>query len=152
MKKSALALTVSAALVLSACGNTTGDRAASGAGIGAAAGAVVGAVTGLSLLEGVLIGAAAGGLTGAFTDSDTINLGNPVWATDTRPANSTAVGRVQAGLQQLGYNPGPIDGRQGSRTTSAIRSYQRDNGLLQDGRASVELARHIDNRINYQRR
>ncbi len=147
MTRYAMALGLSATLLLSACGSSTGDRAASGAGIGAAAGTVVGAVTGLSLLQGALIGAVAGGLTGGLTSEDTINLGDPVWASDSRPANNSAVARVQAGLTDLGYNPGPIDGVQGSNTTNAIKAYQRDNGLLQDGRASYELAGHIDNQL-----
>ena len=67
------------ALLLSACGSSTGDRGLSGAGIGAAAGTAVGAVTGLGIIEGALIGAGAGGLTGALTDEDTINLGKPWW-------------------------------------------------------------------------
>lgn len=137
----------SAALLVSGCGTTTGDRGLSGAGIGAGAGAVVGAVTGLSILEGVALGAVAGGLAGALTDADLINLGDPIWAKNDRPANDAAVVRVQAGLQKLGYNPGPIDGVKGAQTTSAIRAYQRDNGLLVDGRASYELASHIDQRL-----
>ncbi|WP_420349898.1 YMGG-like glycine zipper-containing protein [Pelagibius sp.] len=72
-------LMTAAALALSACGSSTGDRGLSGAGIGAGAGAVVGAVTGLTIVEGALIGAAAGGLTGALTDEDTIDLGKPFW-------------------------------------------------------------------------
>ena len=147
MIRSASALLLSATLVLSACGSSTGDRAASGAGIGAGTGAIVGAVTGLSILEGVLIGAAAGGLTGALTDDDVINLGDPIWASDEQPANASAVTRVQAGLTRLDYDPGPIDGKQGAQTTAAIKAYQRDNGLLQDGRASVELAGHIDQKL-----
>lgn len=147
MKRFALALVMSASLVLTACGSSTGDRAASGAGIGAGAGAVVGAVTGLSILQGVLIGAAAGGLTGALTDEDFLNLGDPIWASKDKPANASAVARVQAGLVKLGYDPGPIDGVQGTQTTSAIKAYQRDNGLAQDGRATVELASHIERKI-----
>ena len=134
-------------LGLGACGSSTGDRAASGAGIGAGAGAVVGAVTGLSLLEGVLIGAAAGGLIGGLTDEEVINLGDPIWASEDRSANKSAVMRVQAGLTDLGYNPGPIDGVMGSQTRSAIRSYQRDHGLLVDGRPTRELAQHIEGQL-----
>lgn len=130
--------------MLSGCGQTVGDRGLSGAGIGAGAGAIVGAVTGLSILEGVAIGAVAGGLTGALTDAEFFNLGDPIWATSSRSANNAATARVQAGLAELGYNPGPVDGVNGSRTTNAIRAYQRDNGLLVDGRASRELAEHID--------
>ena len=147
MPRSTLALFLCATLVLSACGSSTGDRAASGAGIGAGAGAVVGAVTGLSILQGVLLGAAAGGLTGALTDADFINLGDPIWASKDKPANASAVARVQAGLAKLGYDPGPIDGVQGSVTTAAIKAYQRDNGLQEDGRATLDLATHIERKI-----
>ncbi|MEO3431110.1 peptidoglycan-binding domain-containing protein [Pelagibius sp. CAU 1746] len=147
MKRSAPALALIASLLLTACGSSTGDRAASGAGIGAGVGAVVGAVTGLSILQGVLLGAAAGGLTGALTDEDVINLGDPIWASDDQPANSSAVARVQAGLAKLGYDPGPIDGVQGAKTTAAIKAYQRDNGLTVDGLASQQLASHMENKI-----
>lgn len=147
MTRYAIVTAASAALLLSACGTDQRDRTISGAGIGAGAGTVVGAVTGLSLLEGALLGAAAGGLTGALTDADVINLGDPIWAKKDRPANRAATIRVQAGLSKLGYNPGPVDGIQGQQTTQAIRAYQRDNGLLVDGRASYELASHIDRRL-----
>ncbi|MEX0921578.1 MAG: peptidoglycan-binding domain-containing protein [Rhodovibrionaceae bacterium] len=138
-------------LVLSACGRNTGDRAASGAGIGAGVGAVVGMATGLTVLEGVLIGAAAGGLAGGLTDEETINLGDPIWATDEHEANDAAIARVQAGLYELGYDPGPVDGVKGAQTTNAIRAYQRNHGLLVDGRASLELAQHIDREIQMAR-
>ena len=52
---------------LAACGQTTGERALSGAGLGAAAGAGVGALTGTSVLGGAAIGGVAGGATGALT-------------------------------------------------------------------------------------
>lgn len=147
MMRKTLAMTVCSAFLLSACGQSVGDRGLSGAGIGAGAGAIVGAVTGLSILEGVALGAVAGGLAGALTDADLINLGDPIWATKEQKANKAATARVQAGLAKLGYNPGPIDGVKGGRTTSAIRNYQRDNGLLVDGRASYELAQHIDRKL-----
>lgn len=142
-----IAVAAGAAFLISGCGTTTGDRGLSGAGIGAGAGAVVGAVTGLSILEGVALGAIAGGLAGALTDADFINLGDPIWATEKRSANRSATLRVQAGLQKLGYNPGPIDGIKGRRTTEAIRAYQRDHGLRVDGLATYELAQHIENRL-----
>ena len=132
---------------LGACGSSTGDRAASGAGIGATAGAVVGAVTGLSILQGVVIGGLAGGVVGGVTDESQIDLGDPIWADDNQPANSAAVGRVQAGLAQLGYSPGPADGIMGSQTQSAIETYQRDHGLLVDGQATAQLAQHIEGRL-----
>jgi len=133
--------------LLAACGSSTGDRAASGAGIGATAGAVVGAVTGMSILEGVVIGGVAGGVVGGVTDESQIDLGEPIWADNDQPANSSAVSRIQSGLTQLGYNPGPVDGVMGSKTRSAIEAYQRDHGLLVDGRPSAELARHIEGEL-----
>lgn len=141
-------LCVALAVVLSACGSSEGDRAASGAGIGAAGGAVVGAVTGLSIVEGALIGAAVGGATGYLTDEETIDLGDPVWEDDD-PAGgqSGTVTRVQGGLAQLGYHPGPVDGVMGPQTAEAIRDYQRDHGLLIDGRPTAQLADHIEQRI-----
>ncbi len=147
MHRSIAALVFGLGLFVSACGSSTGDRTLSGAGIGAAAGTIVGAVTGLSLLEGALIGAAAGGLTGALTTEDAVNLGDPIWASDSGDANGTAVSQIQAGLTELGYNPGPIDGAIGSQTSAAIRAYQRDNKLLVDGRPTYQLAQHIDNQL-----
>lgn len=135
-------------LLLAACGTNTGDRAASGAGIGAGVGAAVGAVTGLSILQGVVLGAAAGGLTGGLTDASTINLGDPIWATDSRDANAAAVSRVQAALSRLGYDPGPVDGVYGPKTEQAIRLYQRNHGLREDGRATASLAQHMEGQLS----
>ena len=147
MYRSIAALVFGLSLFVSACGSSTGDRTLSGAGIGAGIGTIVGAVTGLSLLEGALIGAAAGGLTGALTTEDAINLGDPIWASDSGQANGTAVSQIQAGLTELGYEPGPIDGTMGSQTSTAIRAYQRDNKLLVDGRPTYQLAQHIDGQL-----
>ncbi|MEL6980118.1 MAG: peptidoglycan-binding domain-containing protein [Pseudomonadota bacterium] len=147
MMRGMVVLAAGAALMVSGCGQTVGDRGLSGAGIGAGAGAVVGAVTGLSILEGVALGAVAGGLAGALTDSEFLNLGDPIWATNSQDANQAATARIQAGLSRLGYNPGPVDGVKGARTSRAIRAYQRDNALLVDGRATFELAEHIDGQL-----
>lgn len=147
MHRSIAALVFGLGLFVTACGSSTGDRTLSGAGIGAAAGTIIGAVTGLSLLEGALIGAAAGGLTGALTSEDTVNLGDPIWASNTAQANGAAVSQIQAGLTELGYDPGPIDGAMGSQTATAIRAYQRDNKLLVDGRPTYQLAQHIEGQL-----
>lgn len=68
-----LAVTVLAVL-LAACGHTTGDRALSGAGVGAALGAGAAAVTGGAVGTGALIGAGVGAATGAATNEDQIDL------------------------------------------------------------------------------
>lgn len=66
-------------LTLTACGESTGDRAMSGGAIGAGVGAAAGAVTGTSVMGGAILGGAAGAATGAATDEDQIDLGDPAW-------------------------------------------------------------------------
>lgn len=174
-KRALFVLAVGATLVLSACGDTTEDRAASGAGIGAAGGAVVGAVTGIGPVGGALIGAAVGGAAGALTDSSQVNLGKPAWRSGSPSGSSaasppppppsggtqtasiapattsydpTTVRNIQAGLQRLGYDPGPADGNFGPRTDTAIRRYQQDNNMPVDGAPTVSLWEQIRGRIN----
>jgi len=65
--------------MVAACGETTGDRAISGAGLGAATGAAAGALTGGSVGTGALIGAGIGAAGGALTDKDDVNFGKPIW-------------------------------------------------------------------------
>jgi hypothetical protein len=67
-----------AAIALSGCGETVGDRGLSGAGIGAAGGAVIGAMVG-NPLAGAAIGAGAGAVAGAATSPSAVDLGRPVW-------------------------------------------------------------------------
>ncbi len=82
--KTIMALSIAAALSLSACGTTTGDRAGSGALFGAGAGALIGSLYG-EAGEGAVIGGVVGAAAGALTDPCTVNLGDPVW----RDANAS---------------------------------------------------------------
>ena len=150
-------LLVSVALVLAACGTTPEDRGISGAGLGAAGGAIIGAVTGLSVLEGALIGTAAGGAVGLLTDKDRFNLGDPIWkgkgggspqAAASGGARDVQIAEIQGNLARLGYRPGPSDGVVGPQTLTAVREYQRDNGLPEDGRLTEDVARHIAQRAD----
>ncbi|WP_022662063.1 peptidoglycan-binding domain-containing protein [Paucidesulfovibrio longus] len=50
---------------------------------------------------------------------------------------------AQAGLASLGYDPGPADGIMGERTVQALRDFQRNQGLAQDGVLSILLAAKI---------
>lgn len=59
---------LSIALLLSACGTTTGERVATGTVIGGTAGAVIGNQSGRSY-EGAAIGAGVGALGGLIYDS-----------------------------------------------------------------------------------
>ena len=49
------------------------------------------------------------------------------------------VAAVQHRLALLGYDPGPSDGIVGPRTRAAIRAFQRETGLPEDGRLSERL-------------
>ena len=47
--------------------------------------------------------------------------------------------QVQQRLTDLGYDPGPIDGKPGRKTRQAIRAFQRDESLSVDGKLTVGL-------------
>lgn len=81
MSRAMIVVGTLAVLGLSACGNSQGDRALSGAGIGAAGGAVLGLTVGAPL-AGAAIGGAAGAAVGASTTRDDVNLGRPAWRDD----------------------------------------------------------------------
>ena len=78
MTRSTIAL-LAAALLLTACGTTPGDRGLSGAGLGAATGAVIGAIVGGPVLAAAAIGAGAGAAAGLVTPPSNVDLGKPVW-------------------------------------------------------------------------
>ncbi len=40
---------------------------------------------------------------------------------------------LQAALARTGYDPGSVDGRMGKKTKSAIKAFQKKNGLKADG-------------------
>jgi hypothetical protein len=74
VRKTIPVLAVGSLLLLTACGNTPGCRAITGAGIGAAGGAIVGALAG-SPLTGAAVGAAAGGAVGGLTSPNDVKAG-----------------------------------------------------------------------------
>lgn len=52
---------------------------------------------------------------------------------------SRMVLEIQLQLKARGYEPGLADGRMGERTRNAIRKFQRDHALTEDGRATGDL-------------
>ena len=58
---------------------------------------------------------------------------------DERKTKSNLIMNIQKALRDLGYNPGPADGKSGSRTVSAIKAFQRDQGITQDGKIDEML-------------
>ncbi len=80
--------------------------------------------------------------TSAGTPSATAGTAPATAATPPRH-NRQMVYETQELLTLLGYDPGPIDGLYGSRTGSAISTYQRNNSLLVDGQPSPQLLDHL---------
>jgi len=46
---------------------------------------------------------------------------------------------IQSILEKLGYNPGPVDGKYGRRTADALKAFQRDAGVMQDGLINQDI-------------
>ncbi|WP_306249755.1 lytic murein transglycosylase [Parvularcula sp. IMCC14364] len=61
------------------------------------------------------------------------------WPRGDRPLSLSERKSLQEALAQRGYNPGPVDGIIGAGTKSALRKWQRDQGLPADGYASSTL-------------
>jgi hypothetical protein len=55
---------------------------------------------------------------------------------------------AQQWLSELGYSPGPADGKAGPRTIDAVRTFQRDSGMEPDGRIDQELLDRIEQAIS----
>ncbi|HKD48223.1 MAG TPA: hypothetical protein VKB67_11110 [Rhizomicrobium sp.] len=69
---------LSAALAVTSCGTTPGDRGLSGGLLGAGTGAAIGSLAGAAG-EGALIGGLGGAAIGLLTSSSAVNLGEPPW-------------------------------------------------------------------------
>jgi hypothetical protein len=58
-------------------------------------------------------------------------------------AHSLMVLEVKKSLVRMGYDPGPIDDQMNPKTVAAIRAYEVKYSLLETGRPSQELLRHM---------
>jgi peptidoglycan hydrolase-like protein with peptidoglycan-binding domain len=61
---------------------------------------------------------------------DLQDVEHPEWATPATPAERARL--VQKALRFLGYDPGPEDGKEGSKLNTAIATYRRDKKLRSD--------------------
>ena len=64
--------------------------------------------------------------------------GDPVETLSKRGSTGSEVTQIQTKLKNWGYYNGSIDGIYGSKTESAVRSFQRKNGLTVDGIAGPQ--------------
>lgn len=73
---------------------------------------------------------------------------SPVTRTATSLSTQPSAKAVQRALKNAGFDPGPIDGKLGSRTRQAVREFQGVNGLQVDGivgkRTWARLAPSLD--------
>ena len=119
---------------------------------GAIGGAVIGGVTrghhGVG--KGAAIGAAAGAVVGAIEQEERRKAyredvhPSAVHPRERRYGGDPLVADIQSSLTRLGYEPGPVDGAFGKRTSLAISEYQKENGLLVTGQPSEALLTHMN--------
>ena len=77
-------------------------------------------------------------LAACATDEQSPGTDLPAFS-DPRPADPQEVSEIQTLLAERGYDPGPADGIPGRRTAAAIKRYQSDAGLPEDGEPTVGL-------------
>lgn len=78
-----------------------------------------------------------------WLDSQSLNFPWKMpWQADeseTLAKDPQSVRQVQFALARLGYQPGPADGVMGSKTEQAVRAYQRQNAMPEDGKITSDL-------------
>ena len=70
-------------------------------------------------------------------------LGDRLLSLASRPFVGDDVAMLQERLLELGYDAGRVDGIFGIRTTEALRGYQRERGLVADGRCGPATLRDL---------
>lgn len=89
------------------------------------------------LLEAVLLGVEIQKNLPKPTPKTTAAATTPKPSVTPKPKETTEpdkqILQVQQLLSDLGYKPGPVDGKYGSRTAEAIKEFQKNNGMRQTG-------------------
>jgi len=79
-------------------------------------------------------------------------LGTPAQAGDAASQRQTQedfenqkrlIRRVQSALQRNGFDPGPVDGIMGSKTSSALSAFQKSQGFEQTGALGPKTLRAL---------
>lgn len=63
------------------------------------------------------------------------------------PIPPTQMHELQAGLAQVGFNPGPADGKFGSKTATAIRQFEASRSLPVTGQPTYNVLAEVNNAI-----
>lgn len=78
--------------------------------------------------------------------SDRIRGGPPIrhpWPRDDRALALAERIELQERLTRAGYDTGGADGKVGPKTIAALRAFQRDQGMIPDGYASLEILKRL---------
>jgi len=78
--------------------------------------------------------------------ADRLRGGLPIragWPRDLRGLSQAERMEIQTRLTAAGFDPQGIDGRIGPNTIAAVKAYQKANGLVPDGYASVEILERL---------
>lgn len=81
---------------------------------------------------GVLAAAVLGGGAAYYSSRNPVNIAEPVAIVGTK-SNAKDVKLIQTKLKRWGYYSGAVDGIYGSGTKSAVKKFQKKNGLTADG-------------------
>lgn len=65
------------------------------------------------------------------------------WPTNDRLLTRMQKEELQERLGRLGFDPGPVDGKVGTKTRAAIRDFQKKQGVPADGYANYALLEHV---------
>lgn len=97
--------------------------------------------TGVHIGGGIIIHCSVGVQYGKITDSGWTHYAIPAGLYEEvnervilrKGSTGDAVKQLQAWLNQLGYDCGTVDGKYGDKTVAAVKLYQRNHGLTDDG-------------------
>ena len=89
---------------------------------------------------------------GLLADAIGGGSGDPVtpWPTNIAPLSKGQLKTMQASLNQLGYDAGPVDGIMGTRTRGALQQFQKARGFVADGYPTLEMLAYVQNALNPQ--
>ena len=92
------------------------------------------------------------GMVGPITRKALDSGGESPGAGSLTARGSSAVRSLQRRLARAGFSPGPVDGRYGPRTTSAVRRFQRAHRLAPNGIASQRTLQALGGQRTLRRR
>jgi len=64
-------------------------------------------------------------------------------STSSNTSSTSNLKKIQQRLNALGYNCGVADGKMGTKTKNAIKSFQKKNGLVADGIAGASTTKRL---------